>query len=74
MAAYAWLKCEREEDKDCYAVLKAAKILSRRGSLFGAEEQYVRLSLLKAQDDFDILVHRLKKLISEGGAIPMAEM
>ena len=74
MAAYAWLKCEREEDKDCYAVFKAAKILSRRGSLFGAEEQYVRLSLLKTQDDFDILVHRLKKLISEGGAIPMAEM
>lgn len=72
--AYAWLKCEREEDKDCYAVLEAAKILGRRGSLFGAEERYVRLSLLKTQDDFDILVYRLKILISEGSAKPIAEM
>lgn len=63
--AYAWVKCEREEDKDCYAVLEAAKILGRRGSLFGAEERYVRLSLLKGQDDFDILIYRLQKLVSE---------
>ncbi|EXC44174.1 Tryptophan aminotransferase-related protein 3 [Morus notabilis] len=46
MASSAWLKCEWEEDKDCYAVLKAANIIGRRGSMFGAEEQYVRLSLI----------------------------
>ncbi|GMN60533.1 hypothetical protein TIFTF001_029641 [Ficus carica] len=74
MAAYAWLKCEREEDKDCYAVLEAAKILGRRGSLFGAEERYVRLSLLKTRDDFDILIYRLQKLVSEGGAKPKTKM
>ncbi|KAE8718898.1 tryptophan aminotransferase-related protein 4 [Hibiscus syriacus] len=26
-AAYAWLKCEREEDEDCFAVLEAANIV-----------------------------------------------
>ena len=36
-----------------------------RGNLFGAEDQYVRLSLIKTQDDFDQLLHQVKKLISE---------
>ena len=65
MAAYAWLKCEREEDKDCSAVLKAANILGRQGNAFGAEDRYVRLSLVRTQDDFDILMERLNKLVSE---------
>ncbi|TYH63312.1 hypothetical protein ES332_D07G183000v1 [Gossypium tomentosum] len=64
--AYAWLKCEREEDKDCYAVLEAANIIGRQGNLFGAEDGYVRLSLVRTQDDFDILIERLHKLITEG--------
>ncbi|KAK9017190.1 hypothetical protein V6N11_079672 [Hibiscus sabdariffa] len=63
--AYAWLKCEREEDKDCYAVLKAANIIGRQGNLFGSEDHYVRLSLIRSQDDFDILVERLQILVSE---------
>ncbi|MBA0846319.1 hypothetical protein Goshw_000380 [Gossypium schwendimanii] len=63
--AYAWLKCEREEDKDCYAVLEAANIIGRQGNLFGAENGYVRLSLVRTQDDFDILIERLHKLITE---------
>ncbi|XVF29857.1 hypothetical protein REPUB_Repub16aG0006600 [Reevesia pubescens] len=63
--AYAWVKCEREEDKDCYAVLKAANINGREGNKFGSENRYVRLSLVKSQDDFDILIERLKKLVSE---------
>ncbi|XP_021737641.1 tryptophan aminotransferase-related protein 4-like [Chenopodium quinoa] len=54
--AYAWLKCEREEDEDCYQVLKEAGILGRRGRLFEAEDRYVRLSLLKSQEDFDSFV------------------
>ncbi|KAL4311385.1 hypothetical protein GQ457_01G010630 [Hibiscus cannabinus] len=40
---YAWLKCEREEDKDCYEVLMAANIIGRRGNVFGSEDHYVRL-------------------------------
>ncbi|KAK8996849.1 hypothetical protein V6N11_020345 [Hibiscus sabdariffa] len=63
--AYAWLKCEREEDKDCYAVLKAAKIIGRQGNLFGSEDNYVRLSLIRSKDDFNILIERLQKLVSE---------
>ncbi|KAJ0734409.1 putative alliinase, pyridoxal phosphate-dependent transferase, small domain-containing protein [Helianthus annuus] len=30
-AAYAWIKCEREEDDDCGAVLEAGKIRGRSG-------------------------------------------
>ncbi|XP_058111291.1 tryptophan aminotransferase-related protein 3-like [Magnolia sinica] len=65
--AYAWLKCEREEEKDCNSVLKAAGIIGREGSFFGAESRYVRLSLLKTPDDFDWLLQRLKALIAEEG-------
>lgn len=63
MAAYAWMKCEREEDKDCYGVLKAANITGREGSLFGAESRYVRLALLRSQDDFDLLLQKLKAIV-----------
>ncbi|KAM3750310.1 hypothetical protein ACB098_04G027500 [Castanea mollissima] len=44
--AFAWLKCERQEDKHCYEVLKAAHITGRDGRLFGAESRYVRLSMV----------------------------
>ncbi|XP_022773445.1 tryptophan aminotransferase-related protein 4-like [Durio zibethinus] len=63
--AYAWLKCEREEDKDCNAVLMAANIIGRQGSRFGTEDCYVRLSLIRSQDDFNILMERLNKLVAE---------
>ncbi|KAF5942557.1 hypothetical protein HYC85_020199 [Camellia sinensis] len=63
--AYAWVKCERKEDKDCTAVLRAANIIGREGSRFAAGDCHVRLSLLKSQDDFDQLIHRLSNLISE---------
>ncbi|KAF3445639.1 hypothetical protein FNV43_RR10815 [Rhamnella rubrinervis] len=61
--AYAWLKCEREEDKDCYQVLKAANITGREGTVFGAESRYVRLALIRGQDDFDQLLQRLKAIV-----------
>ncbi|KAL5560258.1 hypothetical protein UlMin_036469 [Ulmus minor] len=61
--AYAWVKCEREEDKDCYAIFEAAKITGRSGSNFGTEDRYVRLSLIRSQDDFDLLIQRLNKLV-----------
>ncbi|KAI9200916.1 hypothetical protein LWI28_015051 [Acer negundo] len=63
--AFAWVKCEREEDINCYEVLKAAKIIGRAGRIFQGQDQYVRLSLLRSQDDFDMLIHRLSKLVSE---------
>ncbi|KAF2297512.1 hypothetical protein GH714_024815 [Hevea brasiliensis] len=61
--AYAWVKCEREEDKDCYAVFQAGNITGRRGSLYFAGDSYVRLSLIRSQDDFDLLLHKLNKLV-----------
>ncbi|KAF5735331.1 putative Alliin lyase precursor [Tripterygium wilfordii] len=65
--AYAWLKCEREEDKNCYTVLEAANIIGRAGKAFGAEDRYVRLSLLRSQDDFDVTLQHLNKLVLEEG-------
>lgn len=64
-AAFAWLKCERQEDKHCYEVLKAAHITGRDGRLFGAESRYVRLSMVRSQDNFDLLLQRIEKLVSE---------
>ncbi|KAJ7974003.1 Tryptophan aminotransferase-related protein [Quillaja saponaria] len=63
--AYAWLKCEKEEDKDCYSVLIAANINGRAGSVFGAEDQYVRLSLIKSQDAFEILLDKITNLVAK---------
>ncbi|XP_074337844.1 tryptophan aminotransferase-related protein 3-like [Apium graveolens] len=61
--AYAWLRCEREEDELCYQVMKAGGILGRDGIQYGASSRYVRLSLIKSQDDFDQLLHYLNKLV-----------
>ncbi|GMY29498.1 tryptophan aminotransferase-related protein 4-like [Fagus crenata] len=63
--AFAWLKCERQEDKDCNEVLKAANIIGRDGSFFGSESRHVRLSLVRSQDDFDLLLQRIENLVSE---------
>ncbi|KAK4381384.1 Tryptophan aminotransferase-related protein 4 [Sesamum angolense] len=63
--AYAWFKCERNEDKNCTAVLRAANIIGRAGSRFSVEDRYVRLSLLKSDDDFNLLLLRLDKLVNQ---------
>ncbi|KAI4389721.1 hypothetical protein MLD38_001918 [Melastoma candidum] len=60
--AYAWVKCEWDEGQSCYEVLKSGKILGRMGSLFEAEDRYVRLSLIRSDDDFETLVTHLRKL------------
>ncbi|THU72823.1 hypothetical protein C4D60_Mb04t16250 [Musa balbisiana] len=62
--AYAWLKCEREEEKDCSALLNGAGIISRSGTIFEADSRYTRLSLIKTGDDIDLLLKRLEALIS----------
>ncbi|KAL8058306.1 hypothetical protein ABFX02_03G009500 [Erythranthe guttata] len=63
--AYAWVKCEREEDTNCNEVLRAGNILGREGSLFSVEDRYVRLSLLKSDYDFNLLMDHLSKLVAE---------
>ncbi|GAB2228724.1 hypothetical protein Droror1_Dr00022847 [Drosera rotundifolia] len=62
--AYAWLRCNWKEDEDCYGVLNSAGIIGRDGSKFGVEKVYVRLSLIKSQDDFDLLLRQIKILVS----------
>ncbi|OMP14244.1 hypothetical protein COLO4_00137 [Corchorus olitorius] len=67
--AFAWLKCEREQDKDCNAVLNSVNVTGRDGSLFGSESRYVRLSLVKNDDDFDLLLQRLQMLVSQENTV-----
>ncbi|XP_027925113.1 tryptophan aminotransferase-related protein 4-like [Vigna unguiculata] len=64
--AFAWLKCEASvvQDRSCYEVLKEVNITGREGSLFGADKHYVRLSLVRSKDDFDLLLRQIKKLVS----------
>ncbi|XP_076941154.1 tryptophan aminotransferase-related protein 4-like [Bidens hawaiensis] len=62
--AYAWVKCEREEEDDCGAVLQAGKIIGRAGSKFSTSDRYTRLSLIKCQYDFELLLQRLTELVS----------
>ncbi|CAN8290075.1 unnamed protein product [Cochlearia groenlandica] len=63
--SYAWVKCERQEDRNCYEIFREGKITGRDGKVFGSKESFVRLSLIRAQDDFDNLVDVLKKLVSQ---------
>lgn len=60
------MKCEASivEDRSCYEVLKAVDITGRPGNLFGADNRYVRLSLVKSEDDFDLLLRHINKLVS----------
>lgn len=72
MAAYAWLRCEKEEDGNCYEVLRSAKIIGRKGDHFHAENRYVRLSLIRTEDDFNNLIDRLHELVG-GDSEPLED-
>ncbi|NP_001149758.2 Alliin lyase [Zea mays] len=61
--AYAWVKCEMEEDEDCYEALLKANIITRSGVQYEASSRYTRISLLKSDDDFDVLMERLEDLV-----------
>ncbi|XP_049399542.1 tryptophan aminotransferase-related protein 3-like [Solanum stenotomum] len=62
---YAWVKCKRKEDKNCQEIFRVAKLTGRTGRQFFAGDRYVRFSLLRGQHGFDMLIHRLKELISQ---------
>ncbi|KAK7277394.1 hypothetical protein RIF29_18545 [Crotalaria pallida] len=63
--AYAWVKCERAEEKNCYEIIEAAGIISHPGSYFGVDDRHVRFSLVGVQDDFEILINKLKNLVAK---------
>lgn len=53
-----------EEDDDCYEALLKAKIITRSGARFEASSRYTRLSLLKTDDDFEVLMERVTDLVN----------
>jgi aspartate/methionine/tyrosine aminotransferase len=61
--AYAWVRCERKEDEDCHDALLKANIITRAGVGFEAGSRYTRISLLKSDDDFDVLMERVTDLV-----------
>jgi len=58
------LKCEKAlGDRHCYEILKTYNITGRAGYLFGKDlNHFVRLSLVKSEDDFVLLLRQIKKL------------
>nr|CAD1833929.1 unnamed protein product [Ananas comosus var. bracteatus] len=65
-----WRKLNEVEDEDCAEVLKEAGIISRTGTIFEASSGYTRLSLIKTQDDFDLLLQKMVALVSKGVSVP----
>ncbi|KAL6007099.1 hypothetical protein ACLOJK_032595 [Asimina triloba] len=53
---------EVAEVEDCGAFLKSHKILTRSGSMFGADPRYVRVSMVDRDETFNILVDRLSTI------------
>lgn len=61
--AFAWLKCEQEIE-DCESFLKGNKILTRSGKHFGFSPKYVRISMLDRDENYNLFVERLSKILS----------
>nr|P31757.2 RecName: Full=Alliin lyase; Short=Alliinase; AltName: Full=Cysteine sulphoxide lyase; Flags: Precursor [Allium cepa] len=69
--SYAWVKCEWEEDKDCYQTFQNGRINTQSGEGFEAGSRYVRLSLIKTKDDFDQLMYYLKIMVEAKRKTPL---
>ncbi|KAK7380540.1 hypothetical protein VNO78_33053 [Psophocarpus tetragonolobus] len=63
--AHAWLKCERQQDMNCNEILKTVGINGHEGSVFGADNRHVRLSITGSQDEFEILINKLTNLVAK---------
>lgn len=50
--------CE-ESEEDCEKLLKGHKIHTRDGRKFGSDPNYVRISMLSRDEDFNIFLQRL---------------
>ncbi|KAL8532694.1 hypothetical protein ACS0TY_009054 [Phlomoides rotata] len=59
--AFAWLKCN--DGIDCEKMLKEYKVLGRGGSSFGRGPEYVRLSMVGRDEDFDEFLNRLPAIM-----------
>lgn len=65
--AFAWIRCEREEDRDCPSLWEKAGIAGRGGKRSGATDQYVRIAMMGTDVGFDNLIGRIQALITEQG-------
>ncbi|KAJ6794731.1 alliin lyase-like [Iris pallida] len=63
--AYGWLKCEMEQHRDCEAFLRSEGVITRGGAIFHSDSRYTRLSLIKTQDDFELLMLKMEALINK---------
>nr|XP_043627111.1 L-tryptophan--pyruvate aminotransferase 1 [Erigeron canadensis] len=60
--AFAWIKCK--EGIDCEKLFRDYKILTRSGRRFGSEPEYVRVSMLSKEEDFNVFIDRLSMIQS----------
>ncbi|KAG8366084.1 hypothetical protein BUALT_Bualt17G0039100 [Buddleja alternifolia] len=58
--AFAWMKCK--EGMDCEKVFRGHKIVTRSGKRFGSGVEYVRVSMLSRDEEFDLFVQRLSNI------------
>ncbi|KAI3467565.1 hypothetical protein Pfo_024228 [Paulownia fortunei] len=58
--AFAWMKCK--EGVDCEKLFRGHKILTRSGRRFGSNPEYVRISMLSRDEEFDLFVQRLSTI------------
>nr|AYN25509.1 alliinase [Allium macrostemon] len=63
--AYAWVKCNWEREDNCSKVFEDGKIKTQDGLSFEADNRYVRISLIKTDDDFDQMMYYLTKMVDE---------
>ena len=61
VAAFAWLRCEKEDIDDLEGFLRE-KIITRGGTRFGADGKVVRVSMLDTDEAFHVFIERLASL------------
>jgi L-tryptophan---pyruvate aminotransferase len=62
VAAFAWLRCEKEEIGGLEDFLRQKRIITRGGTRFGADAKVVRVSMLDTDEAFDVFIQRLASL------------
>ncbi|GFP88005.1 tryptophan aminotransferase-related protein 2 [Phtheirospermum japonicum] len=61
---FAWIKCK--EGMDCEKLFRGHKILTRSGRRFGCDPEYVRVSMLSRDEEFDLFLQRLSTIHGDG--------
>ncbi|KAJ1701094.1 hypothetical protein LUZ63_000873 [Rhynchospora breviuscula] len=59
---FAWLRCEDQTIEDLEVFFKTLNILTRNGRQFGVGPEYVRVSMLDRDANFDVFIKRISSL------------